>query len=617
MVHLQELHERYADKGLVILGFNCADKKNLAEALLKKKGVTFLNILDSSDAANTVAFRRYKVSGVPLNYVIDRKGRVLDAWYDFRKDDPRLKNALEKLGIRQPTDPAGTRHGQAKRAQESPAPIPASGRDLGSRDINRIRELHHLTDVLGDKLWPGFDTREIPIAINNDNRQEMLIGHPTPPREFRVFKGHEIDGKAVVIRDGVTRFGPTGGGGWAVILGGAHTAYMNVLQKGHSVERYLSVLLHECFHVYQDRYRERGEGKTAPLPTDNPVYSAFIGLESRILHAALLENRERELHALCRMFVAVRNERRRGFDARVVFNEGEQEYSEGTAAYVQARLFQILAQRGGIKPSSAVGDAAYGGFADAASGYLKYVSGVLPATSRPITFFHSKYKNGMAQCLLLDRVRPGWKQEMRAKGSTQYELLERQFPITDQERGVIVAEAAERFEYDALLAAQKRVISDRLAEIKRLLEAKGTRYRVYHSPIQGPRKWKPRGPVYRVPPSLLGDEAQGIRVEGPQGQSRTLNPMVSIWVGGIRHFEKGSLLFESGAVPIISRPDYLEWIDTDPDLEGKDLKIESVRVEDGVHHGLKITTDGFTLNVGCARVERSGDIVSIRPIEVR
>jgi peroxiredoxin len=99
MVHLQELHERYKDKGLVILGFNSSDKKHLAEALLRKKGVTFPCILDCSEAASRAAYRGYGLSGVPLNYVIDKQGKVVDAWYGYRKNDPRLKKALQKLGI--------------------------------------------------------------------------------------------------------------------------------------------------------------------------------------------------------------------------------------------------------------------------------------------------------------------------------------------------------------------------------------------------------------------------------------------------------------------------------------------------------------------------------------
>jgi len=502
---------------------------------------------------------------------------------------------------------------QDRKAQPSPPPTAAGGRGLGNRDIHRIRELHHLTDVLGDKLWPGYDTRKIPIAVNNDDRQEILIGHPAPPREFRDFKGHDIDGKPVMIRDGVTRYGPRSGG-WAVQLGGEHTAYVSVLQKGQSTESYLSLLLHECFHVYQRRYRQRAEGNVASLPTDDPVYAAMIGLESRILHAALLEDREEKLHELCRMFVAVRHARRKPLAAGVVRKEGEQEYNEGTATYIQARLFQLMAQSGGIKPAVASGDARYKGFASAASQYRMYKARVLPATSRPITFFHSQYQCGMAQCLLLDRVRPKWKEEMRENGRTQFDLLERQFPVTDEEHGALVADAKKRFAYEGLLAGQKKLVGDRVAKIKSLLEAKGRRYRVYHSAIPGRFKWKPRGPVYRVPPALLGDEAEAIVIEGSRGRSTILNPRVTIWGGGMR-FEKGSLLLESGKVPVVFRPDYLEWTDTDPDPKGKDLKIESRQVVGGVHHELKITTDGFTLSIDRARVERSASVVSIRPVE--
>ena len=494
-----------------------------------------------------------------------------------------------------------------------PTPTPAVGRDLGRIDVDRIRELHHLTDVLGDELWPGFDTRRIPVAVNNDDRQELLIGHPSPPKEFEAFRGHEIDGKPVMIRAGVTRYGPRGGG-WAVRLGGEHTAYVSVLGKGQSTERYLSLLLHECFHVYQRRYRARGQGRLAPLPTDDPVYAAMIGLESRILHAALGEEQEEKLRELCRMFVAVRHERRKSLSAGIVRNEGAQEYNEGTATYIQARLFQLLAKRGGIKPVVADGDARYKGFVGATARYRTFRARVLPATTRPITFFHSQYQNGMAQCLLLDRVRPKWKEEMRERGRTQFDLFEREFPIEEREHGALRTGAGKRFGHDELLAAQKKLVGDRLAKIKSLLHTEGRRYRVYHSAIRGRFKWKPRGPVYNVPASLLGDEAEAIVIEHEHGTSRILDPNVTIWGGGIRRFEKGGLLFESGAVPVLFRPDYLEWIDTDPDAEGKDFEIRSKRVVDGVHHELKITTDGFTLSVDRARVEKSDDVVTVHPV---
>ncbi len=100
MVYLQELHESLKDKGLVVLGFNSADDTKIAEALLKKKEVTFQNVLDTSDGARNVAYRGYRSSGVPLNYIIDRQGRVAAAWYGYRKNDSRGQKLLAELGVK-------------------------------------------------------------------------------------------------------------------------------------------------------------------------------------------------------------------------------------------------------------------------------------------------------------------------------------------------------------------------------------------------------------------------------------------------------------------------------------------------------------------------------------
>ena len=100
MCHLQGLHEKYKDKGLVILGFNCSDDKQIALEFLKENSATFPNILDSSDVAVRVSFDDYKGSGVPLNYIIDREGKVVDAWYGYEKGHKRAIAALEKLGLK-------------------------------------------------------------------------------------------------------------------------------------------------------------------------------------------------------------------------------------------------------------------------------------------------------------------------------------------------------------------------------------------------------------------------------------------------------------------------------------------------------------------------------------
>ena len=99
MSHLQELYAKYGDKGLVVLGVNTADVKEIAVKLLEEDGVSFPNILDTTAEANN-AMRKYEtlhMSGVPMTYLIDREGKVMDAWYGFSKR--KMEEAVKKLKL--------------------------------------------------------------------------------------------------------------------------------------------------------------------------------------------------------------------------------------------------------------------------------------------------------------------------------------------------------------------------------------------------------------------------------------------------------------------------------------------------------------------------------------
>jgi peroxiredoxin len=99
MCHLQELYEKYKDRDVVILGFNPADDRKIALDFLRENSATFPNILDSSMAAIRIAYDSYKMSGWPTNYIIDREGKVADAWYGYEEDHKRAISALAKLGL--------------------------------------------------------------------------------------------------------------------------------------------------------------------------------------------------------------------------------------------------------------------------------------------------------------------------------------------------------------------------------------------------------------------------------------------------------------------------------------------------------------------------------------
>jgi peroxiredoxin len=100
MPYLSGLYGRYRDKGLVVLGFNCDDEKQRVLDVLRQNAITFPNIVDASSGARQTCFQDYGSSGVPLNFIIDRQGKVAAGWYGYKDGDKKGVEILEKLGIR-------------------------------------------------------------------------------------------------------------------------------------------------------------------------------------------------------------------------------------------------------------------------------------------------------------------------------------------------------------------------------------------------------------------------------------------------------------------------------------------------------------------------------------
>ena len=84
----------------MILGFNCSDDKKIAIEFLRENGATFPMVLDSSEAAVQVGFRGYRMPGVPVNYVIDREGKIAGAVYGYEKGHQRMLAVLKSAGLK-------------------------------------------------------------------------------------------------------------------------------------------------------------------------------------------------------------------------------------------------------------------------------------------------------------------------------------------------------------------------------------------------------------------------------------------------------------------------------------------------------------------------------------
>lgn len=99
MGSLQKLYETYEDKGLVVLGFNSSDNHEKGVEFLDDNGVTFPSILDPSSEANRciMQYETLGMSAVPMSYLIDRSGKVMEAWYGYRTGYAEKK--LKELGF--------------------------------------------------------------------------------------------------------------------------------------------------------------------------------------------------------------------------------------------------------------------------------------------------------------------------------------------------------------------------------------------------------------------------------------------------------------------------------------------------------------------------------------
>jgi len=99
--HLQTLYEAHKDSGLVVLGLNCTDDEHILRAFLRENPVTFPIIHDGSPTARRVVLDGYanKTAAAPMNCIIDREGRIVDAWLGYDGNHQRALAALEKASL--------------------------------------------------------------------------------------------------------------------------------------------------------------------------------------------------------------------------------------------------------------------------------------------------------------------------------------------------------------------------------------------------------------------------------------------------------------------------------------------------------------------------------------
>jgi cytochrome c biogenesis protein CcmG/thiol:disulfide interchange protein DsbE len=89
---LQDVWERYRDRGVVMVGVDYLDVERDALAFIDEFGITYPNGLDMGKAIS----ERYRIKGVPETFIVDQEGTIVEFYVGAAKEG-QLDAILEPL----------------------------------------------------------------------------------------------------------------------------------------------------------------------------------------------------------------------------------------------------------------------------------------------------------------------------------------------------------------------------------------------------------------------------------------------------------------------------------------------------------------------------------------
>lgn len=292
-------------------------------------------------------------------------------------------------------------------------------------EVDRVRlaEAFRLADELGNRVWPGWDKAPFAVLLVTPEH-EFLVRHPKPTGDFTLIGEDALLKQKVWYRkrqyspDLLATF-PAVGGVPTVVIGQAENT------ESKTSSRWVITLLHEHFHQLQysrpgylvavkalDLARGDATGMWMlkySFPYADPEVKSGFSLLGKTLAEALGARGKPNFDAKFAAYVGARKKFRSMLKKDDYKYLAFQLWQEGTARYTEYRLAEeaAAAYRPG-EAFKALKD--YRPFADVARTILagiekELVSEELDKAKRTVV-----YNFGAAECLILDRARPGWRE---------------------------------------------------------------------------------------------------------------------------------------------------------------------------------------------------------------
>jgi hypothetical protein len=303
-------------------------------------------------------------------------------------------------------------------------PLASRAPDVSTTDRTRIREAYRLAAQLGDRIWPNWHSAPFALLLVTPD-YEYLVGHPNPSSDFIATNSDTLLGRPVLYRKRtfpvqIQATFPAVNNVNTIVIGSAE------FTADKSSTRWVLTVLHEHFHQFvnsQPGYYE-AVGKLGlahgdesgmwmlnyPFPYDSARVQQTFSAMTHALLDALAQTETPALDAKAAVFRGAMAAFRRSVPEEAARYFDFQLWQEGVARYTEIALGELAARA--YAPTaefSALPD--FKSFASVAGGIRRGVLDDLGTMSVAKLKRVVVYSTGAAEALLLDRVRPSWKND--------------------------------------------------------------------------------------------------------------------------------------------------------------------------------------------------------------
>ncbi|MEW5986627.1 MAG: NUDIX domain-containing protein [Chloroflexota bacterium] len=329
-----------------------------------------------------------------------------------------------------------------------PDPPPSTGR-LDPLDKARLAETLHLKEALGETVWPGWGTADIPILLWNRD-DAFLVNYPNQPAGWSLVSGDTFQDQPYYRQPAskTENFTVQIGQVWVASMATkweTDTFFREQLQSLFPPvieqvfpyrllimpsEVQMTGVLHESFHAYQAQVAlARLQDAEEAYAQAAAYWAADSGMaddweaEIEWLIAAANAGSDDEATQLARQFLQQRAGRRERLPASLISYERRLEWLEGLAKYVEVAIWRQAAESATYQPLPAVTeDADFRGYTTFDQRWSQEIS-QLRRQARlegEVRFYYT----GLVMGFVLDRLSPDWKSQILAGGVWLETLLE-------------------------------------------------------------------------------------------------------------------------------------------------------------------------------------------------